>query len=93
MGRPPWLDDFDDDWLEFSVTPEKVETFHRGFTQWIREQAKESVTERLSASAFRWFRSMPPMTCRCCRSTATAASSTTSPIPCSAQRPTRASRT
>ena len=41
MGRPPWLDEFDDDWLEFSVTPEKVETFHRGFAAWIRDQAKE----------------------------------------------------
>ena len=24
MGQPEWLDAFDDDWLEFSVTPEKV---------------------------------------------------------------------
>ena len=24
MGHPEWLDAFDDDWLEFSVTPEKV---------------------------------------------------------------------
>ena len=31
MGQPDWLDDFEDDWLEFSVTPEKVATFQRGF--------------------------------------------------------------
>ena len=24
MGQPDWLEDFEDDWLEFSVTPEKV---------------------------------------------------------------------
>ncbi len=46
MGHPPWLDEFDDDWLEFSVTPQKVETFHRGFAPWIREQAKDVVAER-----------------------------------------------
>jgi crotonobetainyl-CoA:carnitine CoA-transferase CaiB-like acyl-CoA transferase len=46
MGRPRWLDEFDDDWLEFSVTPEKVATFHRGFAPWIRDQAKDAVTEK-----------------------------------------------
>ncbi len=45
MGRPPWLDEFDDDWLEFSVTPEKVATFHRGFAPWIRDQEKNAVAE------------------------------------------------
>jgi crotonobetainyl-CoA:carnitine CoA-transferase CaiB-like acyl-CoA transferase len=46
MGRPPWLDDFDDDWLEFSVTDEKVETFHRGFAPWIRGHEKNDVADR-----------------------------------------------
>ena len=46
MGRPQWLDEFDDDWLEFSVTPEKVATFHRGFAPWIRDQTKHSVAEK-----------------------------------------------
>ncbi len=46
MGRPPWLDEFDDDWLEFSVTPEKVATFHRGFAPWIRDQEKNAVAEK-----------------------------------------------
>src|SRR6202041_1996611 len=41
MGRPVWLDDFDDDWLEFSVTPEKVTAFQRGFATWVRDLAKE----------------------------------------------------
>ena len=46
MGRPPWLDEFDDDWLEFSVTPEKVATFHRGFAAWIADRAKDPITEK-----------------------------------------------
>ncbi len=45
MGRPPWLDEFHDDWLEFSVTAEKVETFHRGFAMWIKDQEKNDVAE------------------------------------------------
>ena len=24
LGQPDWLNEFEDDWLEFSVTPEKV---------------------------------------------------------------------
>jgi crotonobetainyl-CoA:carnitine CoA-transferase CaiB-like acyl-CoA transferase len=46
MGHPAWLDEFDDDWLEFSVTPEKVSVFHRGFTCWIRDQDKSAVAEK-----------------------------------------------
>src|SRR6478672_2468008 len=45
MDHPPWLDDFDDDWLEFSVTPEKVETFHRGFAAWVKDQTKDAVAD------------------------------------------------
>ena len=50
MGGPGWLDDFDDDWLEFSVTREKVATFHRGFAAWIRDQPKESVSVKAQRS-------------------------------------------
>jgi crotonobetainyl-CoA:carnitine CoA-transferase CaiB-like acyl-CoA transferase len=46
MGRPDWLDDFDDDWLEFSVTAEKVSVFWRGFAHWVRAVPREQVTER-----------------------------------------------
>ena len=45
MGHPEWLDEFDDDWLEFSVTPEKVAAFQRGFAQWVRDLAKEAAAE------------------------------------------------
>lgn len=45
LGRPEWLDDFDDDWLEFSVTPEKVAAFQRGFALWVKDLAKEAAAE------------------------------------------------
>jgi crotonobetainyl-CoA:carnitine CoA-transferase CaiB-like acyl-CoA transferase len=45
MGGPVWLDDFDDDWLEFSVTPEKVAAFQRGFATWVRDLAKETAAD------------------------------------------------
>lgn len=45
MGRPAWLDDFDDDWLEFSVTPEKVATFQQGFAAWVRDLSKETAAD------------------------------------------------
>ncbi len=46
MGHPEWLDAFDDDWLEFSVTAEKVATFQRGFAAWVRDLAKDAAAEQ-----------------------------------------------
>lgn len=46
MGHPVWLDDFDDDWLEFAVTPDKVATFQRGFAAWVRGLSKEAAADR-----------------------------------------------
>ena len=46
MGHAEWLTAFDDDWLEFSVTAEKVATFQRGFAAWIRDLDKESAADR-----------------------------------------------
>jgi crotonobetainyl-CoA:carnitine CoA-transferase CaiB-like acyl-CoA transferase len=46
MGRPEWLDAFEDDWLEFSVTTEKVAAFQRGFAAWVRDLAKESAADQ-----------------------------------------------
>ena len=46
LGHPQWLDDFDDDWLEFSVTQEKVAAFQRGFAAWVKDLAKEAAAER-----------------------------------------------
>ena len=45
MGGPVWLDDFGDDWLEFSVTPEKVTAFQRGFATWVHDLAKETAAD------------------------------------------------
>ncbi|OBI18962.1 MULTISPECIES: CaiB/BaiF CoA-transferase family protein [unclassified Mycobacterium] len=45
MGQPDWLDAFDDDWLEFSVTAERVAAFRRGFAAWVRDRAKEATSE------------------------------------------------
>jgi crotonobetainyl-CoA:carnitine CoA-transferase CaiB-like acyl-CoA transferase len=46
MGHPEWLDAFDDDWLEFSVTPEKVAAFQRGFAEWVRDLSKETAADQ-----------------------------------------------
>ncbi len=46
MGQPEWLDSFDDDWLEFSVTPAKVAEFQRGFAAWVRELPKDAAAEQ-----------------------------------------------
>jgi len=45
MGQPEWLDAFDDNWLEFSVTPEKVTTFQDGFAKWAGGLTKDSAAE------------------------------------------------
>src|SRR6201988_2702862 len=46
MGHPEWLGAFDDDLVEFSVTPEKVAAFRRGFADWVRDFAKEVAAEQ-----------------------------------------------
>ncbi|OBI11410.1 CoA-transferase [Mycobacterium sp. E2462] len=46
LDHPAWLDEFDDDWLEFAVTPRKVAAFRRGFARWVAVQRKDSAAER-----------------------------------------------
>lgn len=46
MDHPEWLDTFEDDWLEFSVTAEKVVSFQRGFAGWVAGLPKEEASER-----------------------------------------------
>lgn len=46
MGHPDWLECFDDDWLEFSVTPEKVAQFQRGFAEWVQHLDKDTAAEQ-----------------------------------------------
>ncbi|MGH3969468.1 MAG: CaiB/BaiF CoA transferase family protein, partial [Mycobacterium sp.] len=50
MGHPQWLEAFDDDWLEFSVTSAKVAAFRRGFADWVRDQRKDSAAEAAQQS-------------------------------------------
>ena len=45
IGYPEWLNAFDEDWLEFSVTPEKVAKFQQGFATWIAGRSKEAAAE------------------------------------------------
>jgi crotonobetainyl-CoA:carnitine CoA-transferase CaiB-like acyl-CoA transferase len=45
MGQPDWFDEFEDDWLEFSVTRAKVKRFQRGFADWVRALSKEAASE------------------------------------------------
>lgn len=45
MSQPKWLEAFDDDWLEFSVTPEKVATFQNGFATWVADLRKDAAAE------------------------------------------------
>jgi crotonobetainyl-CoA:carnitine CoA-transferase CaiB-like acyl-CoA transferase len=46
LGHQDWLDEFDDDWLEFSVTPEKVTAFQRGFAEWVRDLEKDAAADQ-----------------------------------------------
>ena len=46
MDHPDWLEEFDDDWLEFSVTPEKVAAFQRGFAAWVRDMDKDAAADQ-----------------------------------------------
>lgn len=45
MGYPEWLNAFDDDWLEFSVTADLVATFQRGCAAWLRGMRRDAVSE------------------------------------------------
>lgn len=46
MGHPEWLAAFEDDWLEFSVTAERVAAFRGGFAAWVRGLAKDDASDR-----------------------------------------------
>ena len=45
LEHADWLDAFDDDWLEFSVTPDKVAAFKRQFAEWISGRPRETTAE------------------------------------------------
>ena len=45
MGEPLWLEDFDDDWLEFGVTPDRVAAFRAGFAAWMADRPRDATAE------------------------------------------------
>ena len=45
LDHADWLDAFDDDWLEYSVTPAKVATFKRLFAEWMSSRPREATAE------------------------------------------------
>ena len=46
LGAPAWLDEFDDEWLEFGVTARRVADFRRGFAAWMHDRPGESTAEQ-----------------------------------------------
>jgi crotonobetainyl-CoA:carnitine CoA-transferase CaiB-like acyl-CoA transferase len=45
MGQPAWMADYDDRWLEFGVTPERVATFRKHFAEWVKPHTKDAISE------------------------------------------------
>ncbi|WP_179466895.1 CaiB/BaiF CoA transferase family protein [Mycolicibacterium vinylchloridicum] len=45
LGHADWLDAFEDDWLEFSVTADKVATFRQHFAAWVSAKPREATAE------------------------------------------------
>jgi crotonobetainyl-CoA:carnitine CoA-transferase CaiB-like acyl-CoA transferase len=45
MGQPAWMNDFEDRWLEFGVTEERVATFRAHFAEWVRPFKKDPISE------------------------------------------------
>jgi crotonobetainyl-CoA:carnitine CoA-transferase CaiB-like acyl-CoA transferase len=45
-GHAGWMDDFEDNWLEFGVTDERVATFRRNFAAWVADKPKLDTCER-----------------------------------------------
>lgn len=46
MGNPEWTRSYDDDWLEFGVTDERVAECQSQFAAWVRDKAKDAVSEQ-----------------------------------------------
>lgn len=46
LEYPGWLDTFEDDWLEFGVTADRVFGFQRGFADWVRDKPREAVADQ-----------------------------------------------
>jgi crotonobetainyl-CoA:carnitine CoA-transferase CaiB-like acyl-CoA transferase len=45
LGEPEWMNAFEDNWLEFGITAERVATFRRNFAAWIADKPKLATCE------------------------------------------------
>src|SRR5690606_39841002 len=45
MDNPDWMADYDDDWLEFGVTPALVRRFQDGFRGWVADQTRVEISK------------------------------------------------
>jgi len=46
MDNPAWMDELDENWLEFEVTRERIATMRRHFAEWVIHETKDDVAER-----------------------------------------------
>lgn len=44
MDNPDWMADYDDDWLEFGVTPALVRRFQDGFRVWVADKTRVEIS-------------------------------------------------
>ena len=49
MGEPEWAEAYEDDWLEFGITDERVATFRRHFAEWIADKTKLEASDAAQA--------------------------------------------
>ena len=45
MGEPAWMDEFDENWLEFACTDEAIDRFRAGFAAWVLDKEKDQISE------------------------------------------------
>jgi crotonobetainyl-CoA:carnitine CoA-transferase CaiB-like acyl-CoA transferase len=45
MGGPAWMDEFDENWLEFACTDEAIDKFRAGFAGWVLDKEKDQISE------------------------------------------------
>jgi crotonobetainyl-CoA:carnitine CoA-transferase CaiB-like acyl-CoA transferase len=45
VGEAAWLDAFAPDWLEFGATDEAIDSFRKGFAEWVADKTRSAVCE------------------------------------------------
>ena len=46
MDHPAWMDELDENWLEFEVTKERIANMRRHFAEWVKAETKDDLAER-----------------------------------------------